>query len=151
MVEKIVSGGQTGVDRAALDAALELDMACAGWCPKGRLAEDGVIDDRYPLQETESAQYKTRTRYNVRDSDATLIVFRGELEGGTAYTVRIAEQINKPHFLLDLNKGFDERSLTQWIQQNQVRVLNIAGPRERKNPGIYQETFALLLQYFSEQ
>ena len=89
--EKIVSGGQTGVDRAALDAALALGIPCAGWCPKGRRAEDGAIPERYPVAETESADYEERTRLNVGDADATLILASGPLSGGTGLTAETAE------------------------------------------------------------
>nr|WP_305800882.1 putative molybdenum carrier protein [Thiolapillus sp.] len=92
---RIISGGQTGVDRAALDVALELGLRCGGWCPKGRLALDGPLDERYPLKETESADYSVRTRLNVRDADATLILNCGELSGGTAYTLRVAEELGR--------------------------------------------------------
>lgn len=89
---KIISGGQTGVDRAALDAALQLGIPCGGWCPKGRKAKDGPIPDRYPLKETESGSYPVRTEMNVRDSDGTLILTWGRPTGGTALTVRLARR-----------------------------------------------------------
>ncbi|MFQ5587063.1 MAG: putative molybdenum carrier protein, partial [Thermodesulfobacteriota bacterium] len=95
-IEMIVSGGQTGVDRAALDVALELGIRCGGWCPKGRLAEDGVIDSRYHLDETGSKSYSQRTEWNVRDSDGTLILTVEEPTGGTALTIRAAEELGKP-------------------------------------------------------
>ncbi len=86
-IAKIISGGQTGVDRAALDVAIELELPCGGWCPRGRLAEDGTVPDRYPLQETRSAEYAERTERNVIDSDGTLIIATRPLTGGTALTV----------------------------------------------------------------
>src|SRR5688572_16678238 len=93
---KIISGGQTGVDRAALDVALELGLPCGGWCPKGRKAEDGVIDPKYPLQETSTDDYPQRTEKNVQDSDATLILTRGKPDGGTALTRSLAREHKKP-------------------------------------------------------
>src|SRR5215471_7567840 len=100
---RIVSGGQTGVDRAALDAALELGVPCGGWCPRGRAAEDGPIDDRYPLHETPSRDVEQRTEWNVRDSDGTLILNRGpELTGGTLLTQRVAQRDRKPWMVIDL-------------------------------------------------
>ena len=95
----IVSGGQTGVDRAALDAAMALGLEVGGWCPKGRRAADGPIPDSYPLTETKCNKYRTRTRWNVRDSDATLILCEGEPTGGTALTVQFCEQLNKPFLI----------------------------------------------------
>src|SRR5262245_54833883 len=92
---KIISGGQSGVDRAALDVALELGIPCGGWCPKGRRAEDGPLPDRYPLDETQTSFYPERTRRNVRDSDGTLILADGAAKGGTALTIELAEQMQK--------------------------------------------------------
>src|SRR5437868_610576 len=112
MIRKIISGGQTGVDRAALDVALELGIACGGWCPKGRLAEDGPIPERYPLKETNLPVYPQRTEWNVRDSDGTLVLTlgspakNGELapEGsGTALTIELARRQKKPCLVVDLN------------------------------------------------
>jgi hypothetical protein len=101
---EIVSGCQSGVDRAALDAALEAGVPCGGWCPKGRAAEDGPIDARYPLHETPSSEVQQRTEWNVRDSDGTLILSRGtELTGGTLLTQRLAQQRGKPCLAIDLN------------------------------------------------
>ena len=92
MLSRIISGGQTGVDRAALDAALEYNFPCGGWCPKGRLAEDGIISQKYPLKETESSEYEVRTKLNVRGSDGTLILTWGKPTGGTTLTVEFAKQ-----------------------------------------------------------
>ncbi len=95
MPEKIVSGGQTGVDRAALDAALALGVPCGGWCPRGRRAEDGEIPARYPLRETPLPTYEQRTEWNVRDADGTLVLTRGPASGGTALTLALAERLGR--------------------------------------------------------
>jgi predicted Rossmann fold nucleotide-binding protein DprA/Smf involved in DNA uptake len=93
---KIISGGQTGVDRAALDAALAAGIALGGWCPKGRLAEDGPLPEHYPLEQTPRRSYRQRTEWNVRDSDGTLVLYWGELQGGTLATVKLADQYRRP-------------------------------------------------------
>jgi uncharacterized phage-like protein YoqJ len=134
---KICSGGQTGVDRAALDAAISLNIEHGGWCPKGRKAEDGTINSSYSLTETDSSDYLDRTRFNVRDSDATLILYTGLLEGGTKYTYEYANKVEKPVLLIDFNTKPDLKNIIDWIVENNISVLNIAGPRESKNPGIY--------------
>lgn len=133
---KIISGGQTGVDRAALDVALELGLPCGGWCPKGRRAEDGAIPDRYPLTESDTADYSRRTRLNVRDSDATLILTRGKPDGGTALTARVAAGLGKPQRVIDLGVDASTSEVTDWLLRHHIRVLNIAGPRESRSPGI---------------
>ncbi|MEW6270663.1 MAG: putative molybdenum carrier protein [Thermodesulfobacteriota bacterium] len=137
-LERIVSGGQSGVDRAALDAALALGVPCGGWCPKGRLAEDGPIDPRYPLRETRSPRYERRTYANVRDSDATLIVARGELTGGTAYTARVARELGRPVLVVAPQPSQVPR-VVAWLAEERVGVLNVAGPRESGAPGIYAD------------
>ena len=137
MIERIVSGGQTGVDRAALDVALSLGLPCGGWCPKGRKAEDGALDERYPLRETPSEEYAQRTTWNVRDSDGTLILTRSALSGGTAQTVEDAKQLGKPHLVVDLNRPLPIEAVRGWLRTSNIRVLNVAGPRESKDPGIY--------------
>jgi hypothetical protein len=144
MLEKIISGGQTGVDRAALDVALEMAIPCGGWCPKGRRAEDGVIDARYPLEETSSPHYRLRTERNVRESDGTLIVARGRAKGGTALTIRLAEKYKKPLFVVDLASGCRPDAAKEWIQKNNIKTLNIAGPRESESPSIYLRGVQLL-------
>ena len=138
MVEKIISGGQTGVDRAALDVALELGLACGGWCPKGRRAEDGPIAKRYPLRETSSRAYPQRTRCNVLDSDGTLILTRGRPTGGTALTIQIAEKNGKPYLVIDLNGPLDPGRVQAWCRTQQIHVLNVAGVRASESPGIYE-------------
>lgn len=147
---RIVSGGQTGVDRAALDAALAAGIGCGGWCPRGRRAEDGPIAARYPLQETASARYAARTRANVRDSDATLIIVRG-MDGfarGTRLTGREADRLGRPLMAVDLAapEPRDETAarIAAWLAEHQIAVLNVAGPRQSGSPGIYAAARALL-------
>src|SRR3990167_2671567 len=103
MVQKKKKGGQTGVDRAALDVALELGILCGGWCPNGRKAEDGAIPARYPLQELPSGGYRQRTKRNVRESDGTLILFRNELTGGSAFTADVARKEAKHCYTVNLS------------------------------------------------
>ncbi|NNF57402.1 MAG: molybdenum cofactor carrier [Rhodothermaceae bacterium] len=147
---RIMSGGQTGVDRAALDAARQAGLPCGGWCPAGRRAEDGVIPDRYPLRETPTVDYAERTHLNVRDSDATLILARGPLVGGTALTREEAEALARPVLVLDPTDPKAVREARRWMrQQHAIRTLNIAGPRESTEPGIYAETLAFLTQFFA--
>ena len=137
MAFKIVSGGQTGVDRAALDAALELAIPCGGWCPQGRRAEDGTIPAQYPLQETDTRNYAKRTELNVRDADGTLVLNRGELNEGTAATVDFARAMGKPCLVVTLDDTTDPAPVVSWLRANGIHVLNVAGPREGKRPGIY--------------
>lgn len=144
MLNKIISGGQTGVDRAALDVALERGVDCGGWCPKGRLAEDGPIPDRYPLTETPSRRYRERTEWNVRDSDATLILAMGELTGGTKLTQYFAERFGKPWFRVDFANPMSAAELLDGLRSENIRVLNIAGPRESTEPGVYEKAKAYL-------
>jgi len=147
MLEKIISGGQTGVDQAALDVALELDIPCGGWCPRGRWSEDGPIDERYPLVESSSADPSERTERNVRDSNGTLIIARltkGELTGGTALTHRIAVELGRPLLLADPRDPQAPRAIAAWLQDNSIAVLNVAGPRESTRPGIYDLAVVLL-------
>ncbi|HEV3298916.1 MAG TPA: putative molybdenum carrier protein [Planctomycetaceae bacterium] len=148
-VEKIISGGQTGVDRAALDVALAMGIDCGGWCPKGRRAEDGSIPSRYPLAETASPAYSQRTKRNVRDSDATLILSRGQPRGGTLLTKRTAVELGKPCLAIDLGAPVALAEIREWLGRHAVRVLNIAGPRESQSPGITLEATRLLHELFA--
>jgi hypothetical protein len=150
MVEKIFSGGQTGVDRAALDAALGFGIPCGGWCPKGRRAEDGIIPDRYPLEETSSPAYPLRTEMNVEDSDGTLILTWGSPSGGTLLTLKLARKHRKPYILVDLAQEADASVVQEWRRKNQVRILNVAGPRESEAPGIYLEALSFLKEIFAK-
>ncbi len=143
MLKKIVSGGQTGVDRAALDAALALGVPCGGWCPRGRRAEDGEIPPRYPLRETPLPNYEQRTEWNVRDSDGTLVLTRGPPSGGTALTLALAERLGRHCLRMDIAQA-QEGVLRDWLTQHGVRVLNVAGPRESESPGIHALARAFL-------
>ncbi|MEK7261844.1 MAG: putative molybdenum carrier protein [Pseudomonadota bacterium] len=140
VIGKILSGGQTGVDRAALDVAIELGIPRGGWCPKGRRAEDGVIAKHYPLRETPSTDYRERTRRNVRDADGTLIVTADELRGGTALTRTLAEKLRKPCLVVDPTQRTSVRQTRAWLAAHGIRALNVAGPRESGQPGIYLRT-----------
>lgn len=144
MLEKIISGGQTGVDRAALDAAMAGGIVCGGWCPEGRHADDGKIPERYPLQETVGMDPTVRTENNVRDADATLMVYRGELQGGTAYAVLMAEHLKRPVLALNLDEAPDPARIAEWISGHDVRILYIGGQRESSSPGIYQAARTLI-------
>lgn len=128
----IVSGGQAGVDRGALDAALELGNPCGGWCPKGRAAEDGTIPQRYPLQQVEGG-YAQRTRKNVAESDGTLILYRGALTEGTQLTLEFCHELDKPVCLVDADNSSPAMAAVtarEFIAEHAIEKLNVAGPRE---------------------
>ena len=132
MIEKLISGGQTGVDRGALDAALSAGLTCGGWCPPGRQAEDGIIPDRYPLRCINRGGYRQRTRCNVIDSDGTLILHHGSLSGGTRLTLDYCIELQKPYLLIDaarLSATVAAELLEEFIDRHTIRVLNVAGPR----------------------
>jgi hypothetical protein len=148
LLKKIISGGQTGVDRGALDAAIALCIEHGGWCPLGRLAEDGRIPDCYQLRETDSPDYPVRTERNVLDSDATLILYRDQLSGGTLLTLRLAEQHCKPCLAVNLDSPSSLLEIRQWLDEQHVKVLNIAGPRESQCPGIEQRAREFIVKLF---
>ncbi len=149
-VERIVSGGQTGVDRAALDVALALDIPCGGWCPKGRMAEDGAIPNRYPLRETETSEYAERTGLNVRDADGTLVITWAPPTDGTAYTVAMARKHRKPCWVVDLREDEDTNAAAQWLLENRICILNVAGPRASKFPHIHEMAMRFLERLLSQ-
>lgn len=143
----IISGGQTGVDRAALDWACNHRIPHGGWCPQGRRASDGPLSLKYQLRETESAGYRQRTKLNVQDSDATLILNAGELDGGTLQTLQFAERMGKPRLVLQLDQCAPDESagrIIEWLIAGKFGTLNVAGPREEKRPGIYALTLSVL-------
>ncbi|MBI4678851.1 MAG: putative molybdenum carrier protein [Elusimicrobia bacterium] len=134
---RVISGGQTGVDRAALDVALELGLPCGGTAPKGRLAEDGRIPDRYPLVEGPSPDYNVRTEANVKDADATLIlVLRKPLSGGTLLTCQLARRHRKPVAVVALDAEDAVAQIRRFLERTRPETLNVAGPRESSSPGI---------------
>lgn len=141
---RIISGGQTGVDRGALDAALMRNWPCGGTCPKGRLDERGRIPDHYPLTEASSRRWSERTRINVRAADATLILVRKQpLSGGTRLTARYAEELLKPIFVAAEPWNVD--AVLAWLQPLDPDVLNVAGPRESGAPGIGRAAESFIL------
>ena len=135
---KVVSGGQTGVDRAALEAAIEMGVEHGGWCPRGRLAEDGPIPTCFRLRETESPLYHVRTERNVIDSDGTLILHFGPLGGGTLLTRKLAAAHGRPALEIDLQRPPSPWGAFSWLKNRRIGVLNVAGPRESSRPGIYR-------------
>jgi hypothetical protein len=141
----VVSGGQSGVDRAALDAAREAGLETGGWCPRGRWAEDGPVPERYALRETPDADPAQRTRWNVRDSDATLILARGAPSGGTALSLACAREQGRPHLVVDLDADRPAQRIARWLTEVEPAVLNVAGPRESEAPGLGETARALLM------
>lgn len=145
MLQKIVSGGQTGVDRAALDVAIELGIEHGGWCPKGRWAEDAPINEKYQLTETDSPEPSVRTKLNVRDSDGTLIFIKGQSVGeGTQLTIDEARRLKKPLLIFNVSEQQDPAIIEEWVSQNNIRILNIAGPRASQSVDIYHDVCFLL-------
>jgi hypothetical protein len=148
-LDKVVSGGQTGADRAGLDAAMEAGIPVGGYCPKGRLAEDGTVPDRYPLTELTKGGYPARTEKNVVESDGTLILNMGKLTGGTKLTAEYARKHSKPLLIIPIDGQPSAESVITWISENNLRILNVAGPRESKCPGLQARSIAFLREVFS--
>jgi len=149
---KIVSGGQTGVDRAALDVALSQGIECGGWCPAGRLDEFGRIPDRYPVKELEEGSYAERTLRNVTDSDGTIIIYCDELRGGTEFTAECCKQLKRPHRSIDAAKTSVENAakmIVDLTREHKIDILNVAGPRQSEWPGGYDYTSRALEIFYS--
>ena len=148
MILQLISGGQTGVQRAALDAALAHEFPCGGWCPKGRKAEDGAIPDCYPLQEMDSADYSKRAVRNVRDSDGTLIITREVPTGRTEFSLKTARKHRRPVLVIELGAMPSQAAavdrILAWADERFIRGLNVTGPRESRCPGVYDDAHALL-------
>jgi len=147
MLSKIISGGQTGADRAALDVAIQFDISHGGWIPKGRKTEDGTLPEKYQLQEMPTSSYPKRTEQNVIDSDGTLIFSHGKLTGGSALTMMLAKKHNRPCLQIDFMKtnGFEAaRAINSWIKEHGIKILNVAGARASKDPEIYNATYKAL-------
>lgn len=152
-IRKIISGGQTGADRAAFDFALENGIEIGGFVPKGRLAEDGRVPDKYPnLQETSTKIYARRTELNAKEADATLILSHGELKGGSKFTAKSAEKFRKPF----LHINFSDLTITQavkltrkWLKETDCKILNVAGARASGDAEIYEKTKKFLEKVFS--
>jgi Circularly permutated YpsA SLOG family len=149
---KIISGGQTGVDRAALDVALKRGIECDGWCPAARLDEFGRIPDQYPLRELEAGGFTERTLQNVKDSDGTIIIYPGELSGGTERTVRFCVEQQRAHHLIDASKisaGEAARLIADFVGDHKIEILNVAGPRQSEWPEGYRYAFRALDRFLN--
>jgi hypothetical protein len=158
MIEKIISGGQTGVDTAALDSAIHYDVPIGGWCPMGRINETGFINAMYDsLKEllgnfsSDQEKYNARTQRNIEDSDGTLIIVPEDplpviIKDGTRLTIQHANLKDKPYICLSLTDTFEmnAQKLNEWIDTNDIKILNIAGPRESSSKGIYDLSYQLL-------
>ena len=160
-IKEIVSGGQTGVDRSALDIAIELKIPHGGWCPYERRAEDGIISTKYNLKEAPKptleesidpdAIYKKRTELNARDSDGTLIIVKDAPIGGTLYTVEMVEKHKKPYLIFNLLDNPKITDVINWIIKNNIHKLNVAGPRASQTPGIYESAYNILYQLLNHR
>ncbi|PID40007.1 MAG: hypothetical protein CR984_05430 [Proteobacteria bacterium] len=148
MLRTIISGGQTGVDRAALDVAIRLGIAHGGWIPKGRRAEDGPLPDHYQLQEMPTEAYEARTEKNVMEADGTLLISRGSPTGGTDFTRKLALKHGKQLLHIDLTTGQRPPEagslIASWIEMNRIEILNVAGPRASGDPSIYMDAVHIL-------
>lgn len=149
---RIISGGQTGVDRGALDAALAAGFSCGGWCPPDRQAEDGRIPGHYPLTKLEQGGYRQRTIRNIVDSDGTLLIYFGEPEGGTEQTLLHCINKGRPYKLIDAEELTAARAselLADFIARHEIAILNVAGPRLSKAPNSEAYTFEVIKRYLS--
>lgn len=147
---RIISGGQTGVDRGALEAAIAFGIEHGGWCPRGRLSEDGSIPSRYTLREMESTEYAVRTEQNIIDSDATLILHDGPLRGGTLLTKRLAMRLKKPLLAVPIAPEFDPAPVRRWLCEVRPEILNVAGPRGSSHRGIEDRARCAMLRVLAD-
>ena len=148
MIEKVVSGGQTGVDRAGLDAALEAGIPVGGYCPKGRLSEDGPVPECYPLIELTRGGYPARTEQNVVESDGTLVLNVWRVSGGTRVTVDCAKKHGRPFLVVALDNMPQVADVLAWLELHGIKTLNVAGPRESKCLGVYRQALDFLRVLF---
>ncbi len=149
---KIISGGQTGVDRAALDVALKHGIESGGWCPAGRLDEFGKIPDPYPLEELERGGFTERTLQNVKDSDGTVIIYFSKLSGGTEETVRFCVERRRPHYLINASSVCTEKAaqlIVDFVRENKIDILNVAGPRQSEWPEGYAYASGVLEMFLT--
>ncbi len=150
-IPKIISGGQTGVDQGALDFALDNNIECGGYCPKGRKSEIGIIPYKYPVIEIESEKYIDRTQKNIIESDGTLVIRDSvKLMPGTKETIKLCKRLSKANFVINIDtEDIDNLDFDSWLLKNNVKVLNIAGNRESENPGIREKTYIFLIELFN--
>ena len=156
ILKKVISGGQTGVDQAALRAARDSGLEIGGWCPPGRECEAGVIPAEFPLKETERDRSpdapdiarSQRTEWNVRDSDGTLVIGRVEQDLGTTWTVECARRYKRPLLVCNVDDAGAADEIPRWLSANGIGTLNIAGPAESTSPGIGRKTYAMLTRVF---
>ncbi|BBB32982.1 conserved hypothetical protein [Thermotomaculum hydrothermale] len=154
MLKRIVSGGQTGVDRAAVDVAIDCNFSYGGYIPQGRLAEDGKIPLTYSeFKELDSKDYSARTKKNIEHSDGTVIIHNGKMGNGTRLTIDYAEKTGKPILIIDLSKTDIQNAkllLKRFVEQNSIEVLSVAGPRQSISPEIYNLTYNLIKSFLSD-
>jgi hypothetical protein len=144
---KIISGGQTGVDRAALDVALKHGIDCGGWVPAGRLDELGKIPEKYPLRELPNGSFADRTLQNVRDSEATVAMYHVDLSGGTKYAIDCCVELKRPYLLIDAAKTSAEdaaNAIVDLVREHKIDILGVGGPRESEWPGGYDYAYRVL-------
>jgi hypothetical protein len=149
VLRKIVSGAQTGVDRAALDVAVRFGIPCGGWCPADRSAKDGIIPAHYAVTPLPSGGLWKRTKWNVRDSDGTLILACGPLTGGSLLTRDLSLKHQKPHLVTDLTTDPSTSIVLHWLEHCGIQTLNVAGPSESTFPGAYELAFRFLHELLS--